>query len=152
MSSNKRIGIAGLQIIKDSESLRLKAYLCPAGIPTIGYGHTKGVKLGDTCTVEQAEAYLINDCEVVENDVNDLFPNCNQNQFDALCSWIFNLGRPKFVSSTLYRVIRQNAKRKDIEAQWSRWTKAVVNGELVSLPGLVTRRKKESDLYFTPIA
>ena len=50
--------MTGLDIVKEAEGLRLSAYLCPAGIPTIGYGHTKGVKLGDTCTKEQAEIIL----------------------------------------------------------------------------------------------
>ena len=85
--------MTGLDIVKEAEGLRLSAYLCPAGIPTIGYGHTKGVKLGDTCTREQAEEWLENDFFMAKQDVKAVVRVLlRENQLDALASFVFNLG------------------------------------------------------------
>jgi lysozyme len=64
-----RVGNKGLDIIKEAEGLRLKAYLCPAKVWTIGFGHTKGVKEGDTCTISQADQWLREDCQEAEEAV-----------------------------------------------------------------------------------
>ena len=82
----------GIEFIKAHEGLRLDAYLCPAGVPTIGYGHTHGVKMGDRITEEQAEKFLIDDLIVAETEVNRYGLNINQNQFDALVSFVYNVG------------------------------------------------------------
>lgn len=89
-----KITNAGLDIIKKYEGCRLEAYKCPAGVWTIGYGHTKGVKPGMKITVAKADEYLKSDCKASENAVNKYQKkyNFNQNQFDALVSFTFNCG------------------------------------------------------------
>jgi len=95
--ANKRIGQAGLALIKQYEGCRLAAYRCAAGVWTIGYGHTAGVHSGMTITQAQADAYLQQDIAKFEGYVNNpayvpITTNLNQNQFDALVSFAFNLG------------------------------------------------------------
>lgn len=95
--ANKRIGQAGLALIKQYEGCRLAAYKCSAGVWTIGYGHTAGVHSGMTITQAQADAYLQQDIAKFEGYVNNpayvpITTNLNQNQFDALVSFAFNLG------------------------------------------------------------
>lgn len=144
----RRIAAPGLAIIKSSEALRLKAYLPTKNdVPTIGYGHTRGVQLGDTCTVEQAEKWLREDCWDSENEVNVMVTvPLTQNQFDALVSLVFNIGGPNFQSSTLRK--RLNAKLYQQAAdQFPRWNKQ--KGKV--LGGLVTRRAKERELFLTPV-
>ena len=84
----------GINLIKRFEGLRKTAYLCPSGIWTIGYGHTRGVRKGDIITEEQATAFLIEDVQIVESTVNSINAtynyNFNQNEFDALVSFGFN--------------------------------------------------------------
>lgn len=93
----RKIGQAGLNLIKQYEGCRLSAYQCAAGVWTIGYGHTAGVKKGMTITQTQAETYLKQDCAKFESYVNSaayvpIIANLNQNQFDALVSFAFNCG------------------------------------------------------------
>ena len=95
--ANRKIGQAGLNLIKQFEGCRLFAYQCAAGVWTIGYGHTAGVKKGMTITQAQADAYLKQDCRKFESYVNSaayvpITANLNQNQFDALVSFAFNCG------------------------------------------------------------
>lgn len=84
-----KISNNGISLIKQFEGCKLKAYRCPAGVPTIGYGHTKGVKMGQAITQEQAEEYLREDLEKYENNVMKYFNKYkwNQNEFDALVSF-----------------------------------------------------------------
>lgn len=133
----------GIELIKKHEGLRLAAYLCPAGIPTIGYGHTKGVKLGQVISEDEAEQFLREDLKTSEQEIDGL--NVNQNQFDALVSFVFNVGVGNFRSSTLLRRVRFNPDDRDIENQFKRWVYA--NGRV--LQGLVKRRNDESKLYFS---
>ena len=89
-----KINAKGLEIIKYFEGCRLKAYKCPAGVPTIGFGHVQGVKMGDVITQEQAEQYLKDDLKVYETHVasfNDKY-NWSSNEFSALVSFAFNIG------------------------------------------------------------
>ena len=84
----------GINLIKQFEGCRLKAYKCAAGVPTIGYGHTAGVKMGQTITQVQAESYLKDDLMKYETKVmkyNDKY-RFNQNEFDALVSFAYNIG------------------------------------------------------------
>ena len=134
----------GIELIKAHEGLRLDAYLCPAGVPTIGYGHTYNVKMGDRITAEQAEMLLIGDLIVAETEVNRYGLNINQNQFDALVSFVFNVGAGNFRSSTLLKRLKANPNDPDIANQFKRW---VYGGGKV-LPGLVRRRNDEAKLYF----
>jgi len=88
-----KISDEGLALIKHFEGCRLEAYLCPAGVWTIGYGHTRGVKDGDVIDQEAAEAYLIEDLEEFEGYVNSMVEIAlKQNEFDAMVAWVFNRG------------------------------------------------------------
>jgi lysozyme len=138
-----RTGARGLDLIKSFEGLRLSAYRDSVGIWTIGYGHTKGVKPGDTITVEQANDFLREDLRDAERAVNDLtFLNLTQSQFDALVSFTFNLGRGNLQASTLLRRVNEGDFEGAAE-EFLRWTKA--GGKV--LPGLVRRREAERALF-----
>ena len=133
----------GKNLIKEAEGLRLDAYRCPAGIPTIGWGHTKGVKLGQHITVQQAEDMLVEDIAPIERLLNGLKINFRQEQFDALVSWIFNFGEGKFKGSTMYKRIIANAKDEEITDQLVKW----INAAGRPLLGLMKRRVAEVNLF-----
>lgn len=133
----------GRQLIKQYEGLRLEAYRCPAGIPTIGWGHTEGVKMGQRITPEQAEDLLVEDIAPIEKLLNTMAINFRQEQFDALVSWIFNLGRGNFVSSTLCRRIQEGADDELIADQIIKWVYS--NGR--PLAGLMKRRVSEANMF-----
>lgn len=134
----------GLALIAAHEELKLKAYLCPAGVPTIGYGHTKGVRMGDTITPDQADKFLREDLADAEKAVNAQGLKINQNQYDALVSFTFNVGVGNFGKSTLLKKVKANADDPAIRNEFARWNKG--GGKV--LPGLTRRRKEEADLYF----
>ena len=133
----------GKNLIKEFEGLRLDAYRCPAGISTIGWGHTKGVKLGQHITVQQAEDMLVEDIAPIERLLNGLKINFRQEQFDALVSWIFNFGEGKFKGSTMYKRIIANAKDEEITDQLVKW----INAAGRPLLGLMKRRVAEANLF-----
>ncbi len=101
-----KLSVNGMNHIKNWEGLRLKAYKCPAGVWTIGYGHTgPDVKPGGTITQAQADALLDKDTDDAESAVNTLVKvPLSQNQFDALVSFVFNTGIGSFKNSTLLRL------------------------------------------------
>ena len=134
-------------MIAGHEGLRLEAYLCPAGVWTIGYGHTKGAKPGMTITRQRAEALLKEDLLTAENTVNRLYLKLNQNQFDALVSFVFNVGSGNFLRSTLLKKIQANANDPSIAEEFNKWNRG--GGRV--LPGLVKRRQQEAELYFSNI-
>ena len=134
----------GIEFIKRHEGFRARAYQCPAGVWTIGYGHTRGVNNGDVITKEQGERFLIQDLQTAEREVNSHGLIINQNQFDALVSFVFNVGVGNFSRSTLLRKLKVNTNDSTISYEFSRWK----NGGGKVLPGLVKRRKEESELYF----
>ena len=135
----------GVSLIKQFEGCRLKAYKCPAGVWTIGYGHTAGVKEGDTITQETAESFLRNDLETYEKAViaYDGIYHFNQHQFDALVSFTYNCGVGNLKNLT------QNGKRtiSQISAALLLYNKA---GGVV-LRGLQRRRAAEKELFDTYI-
>lgn len=133
----------GKNLIKEAEGLRLDAYRCPAGIPTIGWGHTRGVKLGQHITVQQAEDMLVEDIAPIERLLNGLKINFRQEQFDALVSWIFNFGEGKFKGSKMYKRIIANAKDEEITDQLVKW----INAAGRPLLGLMKRRVAEANLF-----
>ena len=133
----------GKQLIKEFEGLRLKAYRCPAGVATIGWGHTKGVKLGQTITEAQAEDFLVEDIAPAEHLLNNMGINFRQEQFDALVSWIFNLGTGNFMNSTLCKRICSGADDQMVADEIIRWISC--NGK-PSL-GLMKRRVKEANFF-----
>ncbi len=136
----------GRAIIKTAETLQVKAYLCPAGVPTIGYGHTDDVKMGDVITAHQAEAILEVDLDRFEKAVSKLAPKANGSQFSAMVSLAFNIGIKAFSTSTLLKEFLAGRPRS-ASAEFMKWTRAKVNGVSVELPGLVKRRAAEMALF-----
>jgi lysozyme len=138
------ISDSGIQLIKQFEGLELKAYHCGANVLTIGYGHT-GAELTESTTItpEQAEDLLRKDIERFEEAVNrHVKVPLNQNQFDALVSWTYNLGETNLRNSTMLKEL--NAENYDaVPAEMQRWIKA--GGKVVF--GLVRRRAKEAQLF-----
>lgn len=140
--ANKRIGQAGLALIKQYEGCRLAAYRCAAGVWTIGYGHTAGVHSGMTITQAQADAYLQQDIAKFEGYVNNpayvpITEQLNQNQFDALTSFAFNLG-----AGNLRKLCKGRTAAQIARAMPS-YNKAA--GKV--LAGLTRRRKAEQALF-----
>ena len=135
----------GIALIKEFEGLRLKAYKCPGGVWTIGYGHTAGVKSGMVISEAQAEEYLKADLVRFERYLNGLELALNHNQFDALVSFIYNVGTGNFSNSTLLRKVRANPQDNSIMDEFLRWVYS--KGRV--LPGLQRRRLAEMKLYFS---
>ncbi|MCD7779853.1 MAG: lysozyme [Candidatus Gastranaerophilales bacterium] len=133
----------GINLIKKFEGLKTKAYKCPAGVWTIGYGHTSGVLSTDTCTKEQATNWLKQDVKTAENAIEKYVKvELNQNQFDALVSFIYNVGSVAFRKSTMLKFI--NNKHFPLAAgQFDLW----IYSKGVKLEGLIARRKAEKELF-----
>lgn len=149
MSDDMKISPAGLELIKRHEELRLNAYRCPAGVWTIGYGHTSGVKQGMRIAKVQADRFLREDLAEAEKAVNTLISvPLKQEQFDALVSFVFNLGAGALSRSTLRRVLNSGDYYAAAE-QFERWVYGSVGGRKVKLPGLVARRGEERELFET---
>lgn len=138
-----RTGRDGVELIRHFEGCRFDAYLCPAGVWTIGYGHTADVKEGDSIDQEAAEAFLIEDLETFEQAVTRLVEvPLTQQQFDALVSWTFNLGAGNLAESTLLKKLN-NYQYAEVPEQMMRWVRA--GGKV--LEGLVRRRAAEAALF-----
>jgi lysozyme len=136
----------GIDLLKAHESLRLTTYKCPAGVLTIGYGHTGAdVTAGKTITQAEAEQLLRADLQWAEDAVRSELPDISQNQFDALVSFVYNVGASAFKNSTLLRKAKVNANDPTIRAEFAKWK----NGGGKVLPGLVKRRAVEADLYLS---
>ncbi len=134
---------ACVDLVKRFEGFREDAYLCPAGIPTIGYGSTRGVRLGMTITEEEAARRLREDLDAAAKAVFRLvIVPLTRWQIDALTSFAFNVGGDKFASSTLLRKLNVG-DRAGAAAEFERWVHA--GGKV--LPGLVARRRAEADLF-----
>ena len=145
--ANRKISEKGLNLIKQFEGCRLRAYQCSAGVWTIGYGHTARVKQGQTITQAQAEEYLKQDCRKFENYVNNkayvpVTAQLNQNQFDALVSFAFNCGQGNLKTLCAGRSTAQ------IAAALPKYNKAA--GKVLS--GLVRRRAAEQALFNTAVS
>jgi len=136
----------GIALIKKFEGCKLDAYQCSADVWTIGFGTTQGVKKGATCSQDEAETFLANDlCQFEQSILKMVDVSLKQNEFDALISWIYNLGATNFSESTLLRRINDNtdSSRADIPYQIKRWNRA--GGKV--LDGLVRRREAEALLW-----
>ena len=120
----KRISDIGLKKLKEFEGLRKEAYYDAAGVPTIGYGHTKGVRMGDVISEYWAEMFLKADLYDVEKQVDSLGLDLNQPQFDALVSFAFNLGFYKLKTSTLLKTIKEGGSMRAIKKEFKRWVYA----------------------------
>lgn len=138
----RAINAAGLELIKRSEGLRLDAYQDSVGVWTVGYGSTKGVKAGDTITVDEAINRLRADLADAEACVEATCPGLSDNRFSACVSFVFNLGCSAFKHSTLVKMIW--AEDWDAAAaEFQRWNRAGGN----VLPGLTKRRLAEAALF-----
>jgi lysozyme len=143
---DRRINAAGLSLVKGFESLRLTAYRDTGGVPTIGWGHTKGVRLGQVITEAQASDFLMDDLEEAESAIiRFVSVPLNDNQFAALVSFAFNCGTDAFRKSTLCKKLNAGDYAA-VPGQLALWVND--NGE--KLNGLVRRRKAEADLWNTP--
>ena len=146
-----KCSIKGREMIKSFEALSLKAYhgkTDRAGVWTIGWGHTRGVKPGDVITRDKAEELFTADLEPVERTLNAdlvtgrLRPLVNQDQFDALCSFVFNEGSGHYLDSTLRRKIKQG----DIMGAAGEFKRWIYSNHKIA-PGLITRRDAERRLF-----
>ena len=150
----KSISDQGLNLIKKFEGLHkldddgmVVPYRCPANVLTIGFGHTKGVKKNMRITKQEAEDLLRDDMKIYEAEVKRLVDvPLTQFQFDALVSFVYNLGAANFGSSTLLRKLN-SGDYAAVPAQFMRWNKARVNGKLQPLTGLTRRRSAEAALF-----
>jgi lysozyme len=154
--SNKITSInkEGLDLIKSFEGFSLTPYLCPAKVPTIGWGTTRypngnKVSLKDkSITIEEAEEYLLHDIKQFELAVDNYCrDDINSNQFSAITSWVYNLGQGSLKSSTLLKVLNNNPNDPQIKKEIMKWVMA----DKKVLQGLVNRRKAEAELYFKPV-
>lgn len=136
----------GLGLIQQFEGCKLSAYLCPAGVWTIGWGRTINVKRGDSCTQAQADAWLVQEYDAFERKVRALIKVAvTPNQLGALVSFAYNVGVGALQFSTLLRLLNQG-DHAGAAAQFARWNKA--GGK--TLAGLTRRRKAEADLFVQP--
>lgn len=144
------IPMAAVALIAESEGCRLTAYRCPAGKPTIGWGETDGVEMGDTCTQEEADRWLCDDLTDRSKAVKAMCAVApSRNELGAFVSLAYNIGLGAFEKSTALR--QHNAGQHQAAARAIElWDKARVGGVLQSLPGLTARRAKERALYLTP--
>lgn len=137
----------GKSIIKYCEGLRLEAYLCPAGKPTIGWGHTFNVKMGQKISEAQAEIFLDHDYQEAEEAVTRLVKvPLTDNQLGALVSFVFNLGEGNLKTSTLLKKLNLG-DYDGAAAEFDKWVYATVKGVKTKLNGLVVRRKLERALF-----
>lgn len=134
-----------IEALKRFEGFRPKAYRCPAGVWTIGYGHTDGVRSGQLITREEADRVLRADAAKAAAAVAELGVVETQGQLDALTDFVFNLGVAALRSSTLLRVIRANADERCVRREFMRWVYA--GGR--PLRGLAKRRAWEADRFFS---
>lgn len=140
-----KASVDAYELIKQFEGLRLEAYLCPAGIWTIGYGHTSGVSPNSFITIQEADEYLHRDVAAIEMQLNKLNLSLRQYQWDAIVSFVFNVGIGNFKASTLLAKIRINPDDNSIIDEFLRWVYA--NGKVMR--GLQKRRLTEMKLYFS---
>lgn len=135
----------GLNLIKKFEGLRLKAYRCPAGKLSIGYGHTNNVKPDDVITEQEAVELLLTDLKQFEGVINrSVLKTLNQAQFDACVSFVFNVGAGNFQKSTLLKKLNKG-DFVGASLEFPKW----VYSNKKKLAGLVKRREAERKLFIS---
>lgn len=145
ISSGMTTGTAGVELIKRWEGFRHRPYICPGGVWTIGYGHTKEARAYTWISKAQGETILRKDLKIYEAHVVDLVKvELNQNQFDALVSFCYNLGGGQLRSSTLLKKLNQG-KYDEV----ANWFGRYVYARRKKLPGLVARREDERRLFLS---
>jgi len=138
----------GIDLIKSWESFRAEAYLCPAGVPTIGYGHTRTASIGQpVISILQAELMLRSDLTLFEVHLRQLLKDIElkQCQYDAVVSFCYNLGTGAFKNSNAYHAMKLNPNSKHIADSWITFRNA--GGKY--LRGLMLRRLDELTLYYS---
>lgn len=147
-----KTGKAGIALIKKYEGFKSAPYICPAGVPTIGYGNTyypngKRVTMGDVPVTEEQATKLLTDMLITFERSVDSFTrdDITQNQFDALVSFCYNLGAGNLKSSTLLKKVNLNPNDPTIKDEFLKWVRA--GGK--KLKGLMARRTDEANLYFS---
>lgn len=152
-STNKTTSLRGRELIKKYEGFAAKAYACPAGKLTIGYGHViKTTERFSVLDKAQAELLLSADLRIFELYINGVLAKSrckipiNQNQFDACISFCFNLGMGSFDRSTLLKKI-QVGDFEHAANEFLKWKFAKVNGKSIVLAGLLSRRRSEMALF-----
>ena len=145
-----RLSQKGIDLIKKFEGIRLKSYFCAAGVLTIGFGHTgTDVTENMQITEEEAERLLWKDTESAQQTVSSFVTaSINQNEYDALVSFVFNVGPTAFINSTLLKLLNKGADRSVVASEFSRWVKA---GNDQPVPGLVRRREAEKALFLEKV-
>ena len=143
MRNKMKISEDGLELIKKFEGCETTAYQDSVGVWTIGFGHTKGVEEGQTCSIEDAESMLADEMDEYEGYINNMVKvELQQHEFDALVAWVYNLGPTNLGESTMLKVL--NGGQFDrVPDEMNRWTRA--GGEI--LEGLVRRRQAESLMF-----
>jgi GH24 family phage-related lysozyme (muramidase) len=146
-----KTGERGLKLIKEFEGCKLTAYICPAGVWTIGVGSTRysdgsAVKKGQTLANEEAALLLLSKTLTsYEHAVNAIKVDLTQNEFDALVSLTYNIGAGNLASSTLVKMLKAGDPKSEIAQQFLRWDKA--GGK--PLAGLTRRRNAEAELFLS---
>jgi lysozyme len=147
-----KVSEKGKEIIMKHEGVRLKAYLCPAKIPTIGWGNTTyengtKVKIGDEITLERAKSLFNLIISRFEKSVLTALKGTkvNQNQFDAIVSFTYNVGAGNLNKSTLLKKVIANPNDLTIRDEFMKWNKA--GGKVLN--GLTKRREEEANIYFS---
>ena len=135
-----------IEKLMEMEGCRLVAYRDAAGIPTIGYGHTSGVRMGDRISVAEAKRLLLQDAEAVMRQVRTLHVARTEAQLEALTSFAFNVGFGRLSRSTLLKTIRRGGSKAAIQREFKRWVYA--GGK--RLRGLERRRQWEAERFFAP--
>lgn len=139
------ISQTGIKLIQSFEGCLLVGYKDAVGVPTIGWGHTGNVVVGQRITQERADELLKQDLKRFVDGVNDLDLKLNQNQFDALCSFAYNTG-----NGTLRKLV-QGRSLAQIAQALPLYNKGRIDGELRVLNGLTRRRNAEKDLFLKPV-
>ena len=133
----------GLELIKSFEGCETTAYQDSVGVWTIGYGHTKGVEEGQTCSIEDAETMLSDEMDEYEGYINNMVKvELEQHEFDALVAWVYNLGPTNLGESTMLKVLNDGQFDR-VPDEMRRWNRA--GGQV--LQGLVRRREAEALLF-----
>jgi lysozyme len=155
-SNNMTISQKGIDLIKFFEGFRSKSYQDIAGIWTIGYGSTMwtdGSKVKSGQIISEPDAMKLLQWEVKNKTavINSLTEKISltQNQYDALCSFVYNVGVGGFGKSTMLKKMKLNPNDPTIRAEFLKWNKITKNGVKVESEGLTNRRNKEADLYFS---
>jgi lysozyme len=150
MKPRYQVSRAAVELIKRFEGYRMKAAQLPDGRWTLGYGHTLTARAGASVSEQDAEALLLYDLITVAHAVNEnVFAPLNQNQFDALVCFSFNIGTENFVRSAVLRRLNEGAPLL-AACEMEMWRKADFEGERIVIDALVRRRSAEKALFLTP--